>query len=46
MYLYKNPIQMIWPTDDRGRLLGEDVWEPDPDQAEIIKLAPDEVLLI
>jgi hypothetical protein len=28
MYLYKNLIQMIWPNDDRGRLLGEDVWEP------------------
>ena len=44
MYIYKNVIQMIWPYDDRGRLVGEDVWEPDPDQAEIIKLDPADVL--
>jgi len=44
MYLYKNVIEMIWPYDDRGRLVGEDVWEPDPDNAEIIKLDPSEVL--
>jgi hypothetical protein len=44
MYLYKNVIQMIWPYDDRGRLIGEDVWEPDPEKAEIIKLDPSEVL--
>jgi hypothetical protein len=35
---------MIWPYDDRGRLVGEDVWEPDPDQAEITKLDPADVL--
>jgi hypothetical protein len=44
MYIYKNVIQMIWPYDDRGRLVGEDVWEPDPDKAEITKLDPGEVL--
>jgi hypothetical protein len=44
MYLYKNVIQLIWPYDDRGRLVGEDVWEPDPDKAEITKLDPSEVL--
>jgi hypothetical protein len=44
MYLYTNVIQMIWPYDDRGRLIGEDVWEPDPDKAEIIKLDPADVL--
>jgi hypothetical protein len=44
MYIYKNVIQMIWPYDDRGRLVGEDVWEPDPDKAEITKLDPSEVL--
>jgi hypothetical protein len=32
---------MIWPYDDRGRLIGEDVWEPDPDKAEIVKLDPE-----
>jgi hypothetical protein len=35
MYLYSNFIEMIWPYDDRGRLIGEDVWEPDPDKAEL-----------
>jgi hypothetical protein len=44
MYLYKSTVQMIWPYDDRGRLIGEDVWEPDPDQAEIIKLDPADVM--
>ena len=44
MYLYKNVFQMIWPYDDRGRLLGEDIYEPDPDRAEIVKLDPADVL--
>jgi hypothetical protein len=44
MYLYKNVFQMIWPYDDRGRLLGEDIYEPDPDKAEIVKLDPADVL--
>jgi hypothetical protein len=44
MYLYKSFVQMIWSYDDGGRLLGEDVWEPDPDQAEITKLDPADVL--
>jgi hypothetical protein len=44
MYLYKNVYQMFWPYDERGRLLGEDIWEPDPDKAEIVKLAPEDVL--
>lgn len=30
MYLYKAREEMIWPYDDRGRLIGEDVWEVDP----------------
>jgi hypothetical protein len=44
MYLYSNVIQMIWPYDDRGRLIGEDVWEPDPDKAQIVKLDPADVV--
>ena len=44
MYLYKSTFYMIWPYDDRGRLIGENIWEPEPRKAEIIKLAPDEVL--
>lgn len=44
-YLLKLPgMQMVWPYDDQGRLVGEDVWEPNPDQREIIKLAPSEVV--
>jgi hypothetical protein len=45
MYLYKTSgLQMIWPYDDRGRLLGEYQWEAHPDQAEVFKLAPADVL--
>jgi hypothetical protein len=44
MYLYSSRIHMIWPYDDRGRLIGEDVWEPDPDKAKIVKLDAADVL--
>lgn len=44
MFLYRTTIQMIWPYDDRGRLIGEDVYEPDPDKAELFKLSPADVL--
>jgi len=44
MYLYTNTLEMNWPYDDRGRLIGEDVWEPDPDKADIIKLNVADVL--
>lgn len=44
MYLYKSVFEMIWPYDDRGRLIGEDVWEPEPDKAELIKLDAADVL--
>jgi hypothetical protein len=44
MYLYSSRIHMLWPYDDRGRLVGEDVWEPDPDRATIVKLDPADVL--
>jgi len=44
MYLYKNLEQWFWPYDDRGRLLGEDVFEIDRSAAEIRKLEPSEVL--
>ena len=43
MYLTKSQIAMIWPYDDRCRLLGEDVWEFDGDR-EYIKLDPADVL--
>ena len=45
MFLYKTiGMQMVWPYDDRGRLIGEDVWEPEPSKAELIKLVPTDVL--
>jgi len=44
MYLYKNTFYMIWRYDERGHLLGEDIWEPDPSKAEIAKLDPSDVL--
>jgi hypothetical protein len=45
MFLYKTiGMQMVWPYDDRGRLIGEDVWEPEPSKAELIKLDPTDVL--
>ena len=44
-YLYKMVgMQMVWPYDDRGRLLGEYQWEPEPSQSEVFKLDPDDVL--
>jgi hypothetical protein len=43
-YLYVNYVEMIWPYDDRGRLIGENVWEPEPEKAEIVKLDPADVL--
>ncbi len=44
MYLYRNLEQWFWPYDDRGRLLGEDVFEINRSAAEIRKLEPSEVL--
>lgn len=43
MYLSKSRIVMIWPYDDRCRLLGEDVWEFESGR-EYIKLDPADVL--
>ena len=44
MYLKKSQIMMLWPYDDRCRLLGEDVWEFDTAQAGLYKLDPADVL--
>lgn len=44
-YLIKIPgMQMVWPYDDRGRLAGEDVWEPYPERRKVSKLEPSEVI--
>ena len=44
MFLYKTTGILICPYDDRGRLTGEEVWEPDSSKAELIKLDPADVL--
>ena len=44
MYLMKANIAMIWPYDDRGRMVGEDVWEYDDTDRDFIKLDPADVL--
>jgi hypothetical protein len=44
IFLYKYRVEMIWPVDDKGRILGEDVYEPDPDRAEVVKLDRADVL--
>jgi hypothetical protein len=44
MYLYTTFAELLWPYDDRGRLIGEDVWEPEPNKADIVKLDPADVL--
>lgn len=43
-YLAKTREVMIWPYDDRCRLLGEDVWEYDETAREFIELEPQDVL--
>jgi hypothetical protein len=44
MYLKKSQIMMLWPYDDRCRLIGEDVWEFDTADAGLFRLDPDDVL--
>ena len=44
MYLNKMNIAMIWPYDDDGRMIGEDVWEFDAAGRDIIKLDPTDVV--
>ena len=44
MYLYKTHEQWFWPYDERGRLMREDILEPDRSKAEVIKLDPSDVL--
>jgi hypothetical protein len=44
MYLLRGRVAMIWPYDERGRLVGENVWEYDDGEHDLIKLDSDEVL--
>ena len=44
MYLLRGRVAMVWPYDERCRLVGENVWEYDETEHDLIKLDPDEVL--
>ncbi len=44
MYLLRGRVAMIWPYDERGRLVGENVWEYDEREHDLIKLDPGDVL--
>jgi hypothetical protein len=45
-YLVKTAEHMIWPYDDHGRLIGEDVWEYDETAREFILIYPLDVLTV
>lgn len=45
-YLVKSRESMIWPYDDRCRMIGEEVWEFDPGAREIIPIAAEDVLTV
>ena len=44
MYLLRGRVAMVWPYDERCRLIGENVWEYDETEHDLIKLARDDVL--
>jgi hypothetical protein len=44
MYLLRGRVAMVWPYDEGGRLVGENVWEYDESEHELTKLDPDQVL--
>jgi len=44
MYLLRGRVAMIWPYDERCRLIGENVWEYDETEHDLIKLDPADVL--
>jgi hypothetical protein len=46
MYLVRGRVVMFWPYDERGRLVGENVWEYDQSEHEVIKLDPADVLTV
>jgi hypothetical protein len=46
MYLVRGRVVMFWPYDERGRLVGENVWEYDESEHEVIKLDPADVLTV
>ena len=46
MYLVRGRVVMVWPYDERGRLEGENVWEYDASEHEVIELDPADVLTV
>ena len=44
VYLLRGRVAMVWPYDERGRLIGENVWEYDESEHDLIKLDPEDVL--
>jgi hypothetical protein len=44
MYLVRARVAMVWPYDERGRLVGENVWEFDPSAHAMVRLEPEQVL--
>jgi len=44
MYLLRGRVAMIWPYDERCRLVGENVWEYDESEHQLIELDPEDVL--
>lgn len=44
VYLLRGRVAMLWPYDVRGRLVGENVWEYDESEHDLIKLESDQVL--
>lgn len=44
VYLLRGRVAMIWPYDEHCRLVGENVWEYDESEHDLIKLEHDEVL--
>jgi len=45
LYIYRQPTAMIWPYDNRGRLIGEHVYRHS-DGAELIEVNPDEYITL
>ena len=45
-YVVKTAERMIWPYDDHGGLIGEDVWEYDKSVREFIPLDPTDALTV
>ena len=46
MYLAKSNIMMLWPYDDDGRMIGEDVREYDDTDSAAIRLDPVDVVTV